>query len=61
MLAYIVLLLAILSRILPAFHSAAWNFTALGGGLLFFGSRMHGGKAASPAPPLSGSLLPSPS
>ena len=42
MLAYIVLLLAILSRILPAFHSAAWNFTALGGGLLFFGSRLRG-------------------
>ncbi len=41
MLAYFVLLLAVLSRILPhAFHAAAWNFTAVGGGLLFFGSRM---------------------
>ncbi len=41
MLAYIVLLLAVLSRILPhAFHATAWNFTAVGGGLLFFGSRM---------------------
>jgi hypothetical protein len=41
MLAYFVLLLAVLSRILPhAFHAAAWNFTAMGGGLLFFGSRM---------------------
>jgi len=41
MLAYLVLLLAILSRILPhAFHAVSWNFTALGGGLLFFGSRM---------------------
>ena len=41
MFAYIVLLLAVASRVLPhAFHSAAWNFTAIGGGLLFFGSRM---------------------
>ena len=41
MFAYLVLLLAVLSRILPhAFHSDALNFTALGGGLLFFGSRM---------------------
>jgi hypothetical protein len=41
MLAYFVLLLAVLSRILPhAFHATAWNFTAMGGGLLFFGSRM---------------------
>jgi len=44
MLAYIVLLLAVLSRILPhAFHAVNWNFTALGGGLLFFGSRMGAG------------------
>jgi hypothetical protein len=43
MLAYAVLLLAVLSRILPpAFHATAWNFTAVGGGLLFFGSRMRG-------------------
>jgi hypothetical protein len=41
MLAYFILLLAVLSRILPhAFHATAWNFTAMGGGLLFFGSRM---------------------
>jgi hypothetical protein len=47
MLAYIVLLLAVVSRILPhAFHNAGWNFTAVGGGLLFFGSRMHGAKRA---------------
>ena len=40
MLAYLVLLLAILSRILPhAFHATSVNFTAVGGGLLFFGSR----------------------
>jgi len=38
--AYLVLLLAILSRILPhAFHATGVNFTAVGGGLLFFGSR----------------------
>jgi len=41
--AYFVLLAAVLSRILPhAFHSTAWNFTAIGGGLLFFGSRLRG-------------------
>lgn len=42
MLAYAVLLLAVLSRILPhAFNAVSWNFTAMGGGLLFFGSRMR--------------------
>jgi hypothetical protein len=42
MLAYLILLLAVLSRILPhALHAASWNFTALGGGLLFFGSRLN--------------------
>lgn len=42
MLAYLVLLLAVISRLLPhAFHAVSWNFTALGGGLLFFGSRMQ--------------------
>jgi hypothetical protein len=42
MLAFAVLLLAVLSRILPhALHATAWNFTAVGGGLLFFGSRMR--------------------
>jgi hypothetical protein len=41
MVAYLVLLLAVLSRILPhAFHAVSWNFTAVGGGLLFFGARM---------------------
>jgi len=45
--AYLVLLLAVLSRILPhAFHAVNWNFTALGGGLLFFGSRMSGSRPA---------------
>jgi hypothetical protein len=39
--AYLVLLLAVLSRILPhAFHAVSWNFTALGGSLLFFGSQL---------------------
>jgi hypothetical protein len=48
MLAYLVLLLAVLSRILPhAFHAVSWNFTALGGGLLFFGSRMGSSKRAA--------------
>jgi hypothetical protein len=41
MAAYLVLLLAVLSRILPhAFHAVNWNFTAVGGSLLFFGSLM---------------------
>ena len=40
MLAYLVLLLAVLSRMLPPlFHSAAMNFTAVGASLLFFGAR----------------------
>jgi hypothetical protein len=40
MLAFLVLLLAALSRLLPhAVHSTAYNFTAVGAGLLFFGSR----------------------
>jgi len=48
MLAYLVLLVAVLSRILPhAFHAVSWNFTALGGGLLFFGSRMGGSNRAA--------------
>lgn len=41
MLAFVVLVLALISRILPhAFHAVSWNFTALGGGLLFFGSQI---------------------
>lgn len=40
MIAYLVLLLAALSRLLPhALHGAGLNFTAVGGGLLFFGAR----------------------
>ena len=43
--AFLVLAAALLSRILPILlHSQSWNFTALGGGLLFFGSRMQGSK-----------------
>jgi hypothetical protein len=38
--AYIALIVAILSRILPsAFHTTSVGFTAVGGGLLFFGAR----------------------
>lgn len=40
MAAYFVLLFAVLSRILPsAFHTTSVGFTAVGGGLLFFGAR----------------------
>ncbi|MDE1160533.1 MAG: hypothetical protein PW792_01150 [Acidobacteriaceae bacterium] len=40
MLAFIVLILAALTRFLPhTFHGTALNFTAVGAGLLFFGSR----------------------
>ena len=40
MAAYLVLLIALLSRLLPhAFHTTSVNFTAVGGGLLFFGAR----------------------
>jgi hypothetical protein len=52
MLAYLVLLLAVLSRLLPPFFHAttlsygAWNFTAVGGGLLFFGSRLQSSPGA---------------
>lgn len=40
MLSYLVLLLAALSRLVPhALHGVGLNFTAVGGGLLFFGAR----------------------
>jgi hypothetical protein len=40
MAAYLALVLAVLSRILPhAFHTTSVGFTAVGGGLLFFGAR----------------------
>lgn len=45
MLAFVVLILALISRLLPhAFHAVSWNFTALGGGLLFFGSQLGAAK-----------------
>ena len=41
--AFLVLIVALLSRIVPnLLHAQSWNFVALGGGLLFFGSRMQG-------------------
>lgn len=57
MIAYIVLLLALLGRLLPPlFHlpppgitsadGAFWNFTAVGGALLFFGARRPRSQAA---------------
>lgn len=40
MFAYLILLMAALSRLVPhQFHGVAFNFTAIGAGLLFFGSR----------------------
>jgi hypothetical protein len=40
MLAILILFLAALSRLIPhEFHGVAYNFTAVGAGLLFFGSR----------------------
>jgi hypothetical protein len=35
--AYLLLLVAVLSRLLP--HAGMWNFTAVGGALLYFGAR----------------------
>ncbi len=41
MVAYLVLVLAVLSRFVPhMLHISAWGVTALGGGLLFYGSRL---------------------
>jgi len=41
--AYLVLLLAVLSRILPStFHATGMNITAVGASLLFFGSKLNG-------------------
>ena len=40
MISYLVLLIALLSRLLPpVLQLSAWNFTAVGGTLLFFGAR----------------------
>lgn len=41
MVAFVVLVLAVLSRLLPhALGVSAWGVTAMGGGLLFYGSRL---------------------
>lgn len=41
MIAYVVLLVAVLSRLVPHLLGvSAWGVTAMGGGLLFFGSRL---------------------
>src|SRR5579859_5736272 len=37
MFAYLLLLIAVLTRVLP--HAGWWNFTAVGGALLYFGAR----------------------
>lgn len=37
MIAYLLILIAVLSRVLP--HAGWWNFTAVGGALLYFGAR----------------------
>lgn len=40
MLSYFILLLALVSRLVPpVLHLSMWNFTAVGGSLLFFGAR----------------------
>ena len=47
MAAYLVLLFAVLSRVLPhAFHTTSVGFTAVGGGLLYFGARRTRWQAA---------------
>jgi hypothetical protein len=51
--AYLLLLIAILSRLLP--HAGAWNFTAVGGALLFFGARRSWREMAIPVAALMGS------
>jgi len=48
MIAYLVLILAALSRLVPhALHGTGMNFTAVGAGLLFFGSRRPRWQAAA--------------
>jgi hypothetical protein len=55
--AVIVLLLAVLSRALPvAFHQQSWNFSLLGGSLLFLGSRMASDSPRRAAWKLAGML-----
>ncbi len=55
MIAYLVLILAALSRFLPhALHGTALNFTAVGAGLLFFGSRRSRWQAVAAVALLAG-------
>jgi hypothetical protein len=55
MIAYLVLILAALSRLLPnALHGTGLNFTAVGAGLLFFGSRRPRWQAAAAVAILAG-------
>lgn len=55
--AVVVLLLAVLSRILPvALHSQSWNFSLLGGSLLFLGAGMAAGSARQTAAKIAGVL-----
>ena len=55
MIAYIVLILAALSRLVPhALHGTGMNFTAVGAGLLFFGSRRPRWQAAAAVAVLAG-------
>jgi hypothetical protein len=44
--AYLLLLVAVLSRLLP--HAGWWNFTAVGGALLYFGARRPWRKMLAP-------------
>ena len=46
MIAYLLLLVAVLSRVLP--HAGWWNFTAVGGALLYFGARRPWREMAAP-------------
>lgn len=55
MIAYLVLILASLSRLVPhALHGTGLNFTAVGAGLLFFGSRRSRWQAAAAVAILAG-------
>lgn len=55
MIAYLVLILAAASRLVPhALHGTALNFTAVGAGLLFFGSRRPRWQAAAAVAILAG-------
>lgn len=56
--AVIVLLLAVLSRVVPvALHSQSWNFSLLGGSLLFLGAGMASGSARQATWKIAGVLV----